>query len=195
MGRLDKCAASLADAVEPPQRVLGWDARVPGGQGCVAGGVHHQLEPEALGILEPEPVAGARRADALALQAGLPEVERALGADAEGDRVHHPGARAAAARARVLEERDVGAGASGLVRVEEVVDGGIVLIDGLLHEPQPEHAHVEVDVPRRVAGDAGHVVDAFEPHRGSFRSVTAWTRPAAAGIVQAAGRGRRVPPV
>ena len=65
----------------------------------------------------------------------------------------------------ILEEGDVRAGRALLVRVEEVVDGRVVLVDRLLHEPQPEHAGVEVDVRRGVAGDAGHVVDAVESHR------------------------------
>ena len=52
-----------------------------------------------------------------------------------------------------------------LVRVEEVVDGRVVLVDRLLHHAQPEHARVELDVRRRVAGDAGDVMDAFELHR------------------------------
>ena len=66
------------------------------------------------------------------------------------------------ARARILEERDVGARAALLVGVEEVVDGRVVLVDRLLDEPQTEHAGVEVDVPGRVAGDQGDVVDPFE---------------------------------
>ena len=75
-----------------------------------------------------------------------------------------PVARAARPRARVLEEGQVGAGAALLVGVEQVVDGRIVLVDGLLDHPQPEHARVEVDVARRVAGDRGDVVDAVEVH-------------------------------
>src|SRR2546423_1768455 len=66
---------------------------------------------------------------------------------------------------RILEEGQVAAGAPLLVGVEEVVDGRIVLVDGLLHEPQAENADVEVDVAGRVAGDAGDVVDPLEAHR------------------------------
>ena len=78
--------------------------------------------------------------------------------------MHHAGAGPALGCAGVLEEGDVGAGAPLLVGVEQVVDGRVVLIDRLLHEPEPEHAGVEVDVRRGVAGDAGHVVDAVESH-------------------------------
>ena len=59
-------------------------------------------------------------------------------------------------------------GAALLVGVEEVVDGGVVLVDRLLDEAQPEHPRVEVEVPRRVAGDAGDVVDAVQFHSRSF---------------------------
>src|SRR5205085_346301 len=82
-----------------------------------------------------------------------PELERLVGADAPDDRVDHPRARAAALRAGVLEERDVRAGTSGLVRVEQVVDGRVVLVDRLLDEAQAEAARVEGEVLRRVAGD------------------------------------------
>ena len=48
-----------------------------------------------------------------------------------------------------------------------MVDGRVVLVHGLLHEPKPEHAGVEVDVPGRVARDARDVVDAVELHARS----------------------------
>ena len=67
-------------------------------------------------------------------------------------------------RLRVLEEGHVAAGVALLVRVEQVVDGRIVLVDALLHEPEAERAGVELDVPRRVPGDARDVVDALELH-------------------------------
>ena len=123
-----------------------------------------ELEPEALGVVEAEPSRRCAASRSPRRRAGLPEVERLVGGDAEGDRVHHAGAGPATAGARVLEERDVGAGAALLVRVEEVVDGRVVLVDGLLDHAQAEHARVEVDVAGGIAGDAGHVVDSFETH-------------------------------
>ena len=45
-----------------------------------------------------------------------------------------------------------------------MVDGRVVLVDGLLHEAQAEHARVEVDVAGGVAGDGRDVVDPLEPH-------------------------------
>jgi hypothetical protein len=79
--------------------------------------------------------------------------------------VHHARARPAAARARVLEERDVRAGRAALVGIEEVVDGRVVLVDRLLDEAQAEHARVEVDIARSVGRDRRDVVNAFESHR------------------------------
>jgi hypothetical protein len=90
--------------------------------------------------------------------------------------VHHPRARAAGLRARVLEERDVGAGRALLVGVEEVVDGRVVLVHRLLHHPQAEPVDVVLDVLRRVAGDARDVVDAVESH-GSLLARSADDRP------------------
>src|SRR5262245_53296072 len=78
--------------------------------------------------------------------------------------MHHSLAGASTPRPRVLEERDVGARGAALVRVEEVVDGRVVLVDRLLDQAQAEHAHVEVDVARRVAGDRSDVVDSLEAH-------------------------------
>jgi hypothetical protein len=45
-----------------------------------------------------------------------------------------------------------------------VVDAGVVLVDGLRRQPQPQHARVEVEVAPGVAGDGGDVMDAFESH-------------------------------
>src|SRR4029077_15768320 len=67
--------------------------------------------------------------------------------------------------AGVLEERDVRPRIAALVAVEQVIHGRVVLVDRLLHESQPEHAGVEVDVLLGLGGHRGDVVDAFELHR------------------------------
>ena len=135
-----------------------------------------QLVLEALGVGEAEEAVAALSADAL-----LPEVEGVGRGDAPDDAVHHARAGAAGRCVRILEERDVRAGAALLVRVEQVVDRRVVLVHGLLHEPQAERARVVLDVPRRVAGDARDVVHAFELHR-AYRTVR-----------DRAGRARRIP--
>src|SRR5215204_1036344 len=132
---------------------------VPRDERRVAGVVGDELEREALGVAE-----GQRAVAAPAADAPLPEVERLLARDPEHDPVDLPVPRAAPCRAGILEEGDVGPGRTGLVRVEQVVDGRIVLVDGLLDEPQSERAGVELDVLRRVAGDARDVMDAMELH-------------------------------
>src|SRR6266508_3005482 len=126
-----------------------------------------QLEAQAFGVGEGKAAVVARDGDALRPQALLPEVERVLGADAPDDAVHHARAGATTPCARVLEEGDVRARRAPLVGVEEVVDGRIVLVDRLLHEPQPEQPGVEVDVARRVGRDRCDVVDSFVAHSGS----------------------------
>ena len=63
-----------------------------------------------------------------------------------------------------LEEGEVGAGAALLVGEEEVVDGRVVLVDRFLHQAQPHHPGVEVDVALRVVGDRGDVVNSLELH-------------------------------
>src|SRR5438132_541393 len=81
-----------------------------------------------------------------------PEVERRRGADAPDDGVDHPGAGPAGLGVRVLEEGHLRARAPALVRIEEVVDVRVVLVDRLGHQAQPEDPGVEVDVARGVAG-------------------------------------------
>src|SRR3954470_21329146 len=76
----------------------------------------------------------------------------------------HSVSRSARWRPWILEEGDVRARRPALVGIEEVVDGRIVLVDGLLDHPETERAGVELDVARRVPGDGGDVVDAFELH-------------------------------
>ena len=144
---------------------LGRHLGVLGGQRRVGGRADDELVVEPLGIAEAERVAVARDAvHALGGQALLPEVERLRGGDAPHDAVHHPRAGAAGLGARVLEEGEVEARLGVLVAVEEVVDGRVVLVDGLLDESKAHHADVEVHVALGVARDRGDVVDAVELH-------------------------------
>src|SRR6266511_2252845 len=128
-------------------------------QRLLAARVDEQLMLETLRIVKEERLPLALDAQPLG-----PEVERVLRADAPEDPVHHAGARMSLGRARVFEEGDIAPRAAALVGVEEVVDGRVVLVDGLLDEAQPELVRVEVDVRRCVAGDRRDVVDAFEFH-------------------------------
>ena len=121
---------------------------------------------ETFRIREGDTGVVSRRAACLGREPALPEVERFLRRDAPLDRVHHPVARTPATCAGILEERDVAPRRALLVRVEEVVDGRVVLVHRLLHEPEAEDACVEVDVARGIRRDARDVMDPVQPHRG-----------------------------
>ena len=151
-----------AHAVEALQRQLGRDLWMLRGQRLVARLDHRELVAHALGVDERQPVVLPR--EDVVVEALLPEVHCVAGRDPPPDGMHHPGAGAALARARVLEEGDVGPRVATLVRVEEVVHGRVILVDGLLDEAEAEQADVELDVSRRVGRDRSHVVDAFELH-------------------------------
>ena len=124
-----------------------------------------QLEVEALRILEAQAPRLAGGRDSLRAQALRPEAERLVGGNSPDDPMHHAGAGLAAPCARILEEGDVRARAAVLVRVEEVVDRGVVLVDRLLDEAEAEHPCVEVDVTGCVARDRRDVVNPFQLHQ------------------------------
>jgi hypothetical protein len=158
--RVADIVAVRAHAVEAQQRVLARHAGTRRRQRLVGHVNDEQLVLEPFGIGEQQARLGSRRLR----QAALPEVERLRRADAPEDPVDHAVARAPAREARVLEERQVAAGTRVGVGVEEVVDGRVVLVDGLLDQSQPEHAHVELDVGGGVSRDRRDVVDPFEAH-------------------------------
>ena len=160
-----------ADAVEALQRVLGRNVRVTCDEGLVVDVHGDDLEAHPLAVGEAQASTVGLDLDPLRGQPLGPERDRLFGADAPHDRVHHAGAGTSAGESRILEEREVGAGASELVCVEQVVDGRVVLVDRLFDEPQTEHPRVEVDVAGCVGGDGGDVVDALELHRQSSLDV------------------------
>src|SRR4051812_37443546 len=181
--------------MEPEQRVLGGHLGRPRGQGRVRHVDDPQLVLQALEVGEAQPVLHPLGLDALGPEPVLPKRQGLRRSDAVDDPVHHPGARSPPARVRVLEEREVGPRGAVLVRVEEVVDGRVVLVDGLLDHPQAQQPHVEVDVPRSVTRDGGDVVDAFELHRAHTRSSASsavWT-PSAPTSRCVTARTRRPP--
>jgi hypothetical protein len=119
---------------------------------------------KALGIREPQDIPGALRPDPLTSQPFAPELQRRDRPHPPRHQPDHPITSPPRAGTRILEERQVHPRAALVVPVEQVVDGRVVLVDGLLDEPQSQDANVEADVLRRVAGDRGDVVDAFELH-------------------------------
>ena len=166
---LEKAPASVrvgvgAHAVESLQRELTRDLRIVCNQRLVIGLDDGDLEAEAFRVLEAKPRVGALRRNVFRCEPLLPEVECFVGGDTKDDPVHHSRAGTSTASVRILEERQVTPRAPLLVRVEKVIDGRVVLVDGFLDEPETEDANVEVDVPRRVGRDAGDVVDSLEVH-------------------------------
>ena len=84
---------------------------------------------------------------------------------------------------RVLPERmtsvPIAAGFAGFVSIVEMVRAGVVKIDGLLHEPEPEKVSVEVVVDLGWPTDAGDVVYAGYVHGVAFALVDVglWVTP------------------
>ena len=152
-----------AHGIEALQRMLCGNLGMLGDERRVVHRRHDEPMTQTLRILERHAVVVTGRA-CLSREPALPEVQRGVRSHPPLHRVHHPAACAAAAHTRILEERDVAARRARLVGVEEVVDGRVVLVDRLLHHPEPENARVEVDVAGRVARDTRHVVDAVETH-------------------------------
>src|ERR1700676_1959057 len=95
-----------------------------------------ELQTEALWVLEPESITLERGFDSGRRQPSSPEPERLVRAHAHRDPVDHARAGPASDQPRILEEGEIGAWAAVLVGVEEVVDGGVVLVDRLLDQPQ-----------------------------------------------------------
>src|SRR5207302_4313913 len=169
-----------ADAVESLQRELGRNLGVLGDERLVARVDGCQLASHSFEVFEANPIADALVLDPFPAESVGPEVEGVRRGDAPRDRVDHSRAGRPPRRVRILEERNVAAGAAFLVRVEEVVNGRVDLIHRLLDEPQSENTRVEVDVARGVAGDQRDVVNALEAHARSITSGGLSTRKCAA---------------
>src|SRR6266480_3085251 len=121
-----------------------------------------QLETETLGVLEAETLAFDRGFQTGRLKPPRPELEGFFGTDAKSNPVDHSRARTSAHQAWIFEERQVRTGAAIFIRVKEVVDRGVVLVDRLLDEPQAHDPGIELEVLRRVGGDGADVVDTVQ---------------------------------
>ena len=177
-----------AHAVEAEQRVLGRDVGGAGGERRVGGRQASNTWRRPSGSSKRQGVAVALRIDALVAQARGPEVERRRRADAPLDRVDHAVARAAERGAGELEEREDRAGRPGLVAEVQVVDVGLVEVDRLLHQPQPEQARVEVDVP---GASAVIAVTWCRPSSRICRS--SWTSVVVCATIRQQSRCRPIP--
>src|SRR5579883_3384012 len=153
-----------AHAVEPLERQFDGDLRMAGPKRGILGAHGTKLESEPLGVLEAQILSVARGSDAVVPQPVFPEAQRVGRGDAPRDPVRHSRAGAAALGPRVLEEREVRAGAAVLIGVEQVIDGRIILVHRFLDQPQAEQPGVKVDVSRRIRRDRGDVVNPVESH-------------------------------
>jgi hypothetical protein len=151
--------------VKALERVLSRNLGVLRDQRLVRDVEDAELVLEALGVAEAHALAVSLGLDSRVAQPRGPEVERRRPADAPDDPVDHALTGTAARGARILEERQVEAGLRVLVPVEEVIDRGVVLVDGPLDHPKPEDARVEVDVGLGVGRDRRDVMDPVQLHR------------------------------
>src|SRR5215831_14612528 len=87
-------------------------------------------------------------------------VAHGCGRDAEGGFFGQPVAVASRCGMLPREEGEDRAGMALLVAVVEVVRAGVVEIDGLLDEAEPEDARVKLQVSGCAPGDGGDVMDA-----------------------------------
>ena len=79
----------------------------------------------------------------------------------------------AAGRWRDLGPRkkgDISARRAFLVGIKKVINLRHVLVDGLLHQAQPQHANIEIEILLRIVGDNRHMVDAMHS-AGHIRSL------------------------
>ena len=130
-------ALKRADAVEALQRVLVRDLGMPGDERRVV--VRRRRRARARAPRDPRTAGGRRRGArprVLSRQPLLPELEAPPTRPANVIVCTIPTPARPATGARVLEEGDVRARAARLVRVEQVVDRRVVLVDGLLDHPQ-----------------------------------------------------------
>ena len=102
-----------------------------------------ELVLETLEVLESQPIGVAHGLVAGGGEPLRPEIERVGRAHTPADAMHHAVARPTLRRARELEEGEIRAGAALLVRIEQVIDAGLVLVDGLLDEAKAHQACVE----------------------------------------------------
>src|SRR5207249_4680386 len=160
--------AGTAPALKSPNAGKALEGELLGNLGMardewrILGRCSDELESEPLRIIEAETVTLDRGLEPGWPQPLCPEPERGLRSHAKANPVDHPGACTAPHQAWIFKEGEVGPGASVLVRVEEVVDGGVVLVDRLLDQAHAHDAGVEADILGCVGRDRADVMDAVE---------------------------------
>ena len=175
-------------AMESAQRL--WRRHGAAGPGLDRPGVRDrdQFDCHAVRIQEAQHLfaearRGAFHAHAVPRQTLEPVVKRFRGDRVGGGR-HFSRAPGAAVGVGPREESEDRPGGADRIAEVEVVAAGIVEVDRALHEPQPKHPGVEIEIALRLAGDRGDVMEAGDVHGGGgcgsrwFRiSVSRWHGP------------------
>lgn len=151
------------DRSEPADLVLVRHRALRPGMTVAFAVVAHEPKALAFGVFEIQTRVAAdlgdlSRHNAFACQMLLPPAKALLAADPEAG--PRNAVRAALlASDRPVEEGEIGARCGFAIGIEEVVGRGVVLVHGLLDQPQTQHLRVEVKIVRRIGGDGGEVVD------------------------------------
>src|SRR5581483_1067756 len=118
---------------------------------------------------QPAVAFGNRRLrHAVLAEVGSPPVERGFAGYAKAGPGDRMGAAALPADGPV-EEGQVAAGTGQPVGIKQVVSRDVVLVDGLLDQAEAEYIPVEGEIPRRVGGHGGEMVDTGELHGSHSR--------------------------
>ena len=175
--------------VETKDGVLGgYFGALPGSAWHLVAGRIDELEPLSFRIQQRQgrpsvDVLQPAVLDFVLIQPALPPVQGAAIAYAERDRADAGVAGTGGRRLRPVEERDVGSRMAQLVRIEEVVGGYVVLVDGFLDQAQTEDSRVEVDVVSCAPGNGRDMVQtvkrcrvAHDRHDTYGSAVTRWRK-------------------
>src|SRR5690606_32501248 len=103
------------------------------------------------------------RHEASVTQPLRPELQRLFAADAQAGTTDRASA-ATFASDWPIEEGEVAARRGQPIGVKQMIGAGIILVDGLLDEPETERIGVELFVAGRIRGDRGEMVNASELH-------------------------------
>ena len=167
-GRRRQIALPELRAVEAAHLMLGSHGAVVPGRERPAGrsGRLDERDAQPVRIDERQRALAEARLDrvdarAVLLEARAPELE-AVRRHFEPDLDRKPVADPRRRHLRPGKERQIRAGMSFGVRIEEVVGARVVLIDALLDQPHAEHAAVEVEILLRRPGDGGDVVESVD---------------------------------
>src|SRR5437868_12315328 len=156
--------------MEAVDRIVARNAwRVGPRRACFGPRVTDDLEHQAVRVGEGEHLFGFGSRGSAPRRALIGDAVPNEPLDPEADRARHHGegrdgdladSDAPAVRARPGEECHDAPRRADLVAVVQMVGLRIVEVDGALDEPQSEQSGIEVDVPLRIAGDRGDVVNA-----------------------------------